>query len=206
MRREIIQINERLNLEAKEFIVDGEDCYALISLINTAKKGNDIIFGPSSGKERKASRLLGLFYENWTLRFTQVKDGAIMIPILPRRFHSQKKSDPYFRRALYEAYNRVCPYCGQPIDCIRSMEVDHILPKKYVRLPELNPYIEYLKERGFDVSKPDYVENYMPTHRYCNLDKRNYTNLFVLLARHERAEMKTRKVLELYKKYTSGID
>lgn len=206
LRREIIFINERLNLKAKEFIVDGEDQYALISLLNSVRRNIDIIFGPSSGKERKVSRLLGLFYENWTLRFTQVKDGSIIIPILPRRFHSQNKSDPYFRRALYEAYNRTCPYCGQPIDSIRSMEVDHILPKKYVRIPELKPYIDYLQERGFDISKPDYVENYMPTHGHCNLDKSNYTNLFVLLARHERAEMKTRKILELYKRFTEEID
>ncbi len=58
-----------------------------------------------------------------------------------------------------------------------------------------------LEECGFDVSKPDYVENFMPSHGSCNLDKSNSVELFVLLARHERAERMKRKVLKLYEKY-----
>ena len=200
LRREILIINERLNLRARELIVDGEDRHTMISLINAAK-GTGYVYGSNTGKERRASDLLGLFYENWTLHFTQVHDGMITIPILPREFHRQSKNDQAFRRALHEAYNRTCPYCGRVIDSIRDMQVDHILPQAYKDVPELQEYLRYLKERGFDIDKPDYVENYMPTHGYCNRDKSNRVELFALLARHERAQAKAKQVLKLLDRY-----
>lgn len=201
LRREILIINERLNLRARELIVDGEDRHTMISLINAAK-GTGYVYGSNTGKERRASDLLGLFYENWTLHFTQVHDGMITIPILPREFHRQSKNDQEaFRRALHEAYNRTCPYCGRVIDSIRDMQVDHILPQAYKDVPELQEYLRYLKERGFDIDKPDYVENYMPTHGYCNRDKSNRVGLFALLARHERAQAKAKQVLKLLDRY-----
>ena len=200
LRREIKEINEHLKLKPKEFIVDGEDHYSMISLLN-ATKGTGVVYGNDSGKERRAADLLGLFFENWTLKFTQVQNGVITIPILPKEFHKQSKNDQNFRRALYEAYNGICPYCGKPIDNIREMQIDHILPQKYKERPELKEYISYLEECGFDVSKPDYVENFMPSHGSCNRDKSNSVELFVLLARHERAERMKRKVLKLYEKY-----
>ncbi len=204
LRREIIEINERLNLKTKEFIVDGEDRYYLVSLLN-AVKGTGVVYGNDSGNERRAADLLGLFYENWTLKFTQVQNGVITIPILPKEFHKQSKNDQNFRRALYEAYNGICPYCGKPIDNIREMQIDHILPKKYKELPELKEYISYLEERGFDISKPDYVENYMPTHGHDNLDKSDFVELFTLLARHEIALRKTNKIVNLYEKYKKNL-
>ncbi|MEE0675394.1 MAG: COR domain-containing protein [Ruminococcus sp.] len=200
LRREIIEINERLNLKTKEFIVDGEDRYYLVSLLN-AVKGTGVVYGNDSGNERRAADLLGLFYENWTLKFTQVQNGVITIPILPKKFHDQSRDDQAFRRALYEAYNHICPYCNGIIDSIRDMQIDHILPQKYKELPELKEYISYLQECGFDVSKPDYVENYMPSHGRCNLDKSNNVELFSILARHEIAWRKTDRVLKLYEKY-----
>ncbi len=200
LRREIKEINEHLKLKPKEFIVDGEDRYSLIRLFN-AVKGTGVVYGDNSGNERRAADLFGLFYENWMLELTEVKDGVITIPILPKEFHKQSKDDQAFRRALYEAYNHICPYCNRIIDSIRDMQVDHILPQEYKECPELKKYFSYLQECGFDISKPDYVENYMPSHGYCNRDKSNNVELFVLLARHERAERMKRKVLKLYEKY-----
>lgn len=200
LRREILTINERLNLRATELIVDGKDRYTMISLINAAK-GAGVVYGPSTGNERRASELLGLFYEDWTLHFTQVRDGMITIPILPREFHRQGKNDQDFRLALYKSYHRICGCCGREIDSIRDMQVDHILPQKYKDVPELQEYIRYLTERGFDINKPDYVENYMPSHEYCNRDKSDRVELFALLARHERAQAKAKQVLKLYDRF-----
>lgn len=200
LRREILIINNRLNLHAVEWIVDGEDRYALIGLLSAAK-GTGYVYGPSTGEERRASDLLGLFYKDRALHFTQVHDGKITIPILPREFHRQSKDDQAFRRALYEAYNHICPYCGRVIDSIRDMQVDHILPQKYKDVPELQIYIRNLEELGFDSENPDYVENYLPVHGYCNRDKSDRVELFALLARHERAQAKAKQVLKLYDRF-----
>ena len=200
LRREIKEINEHLILKPKEFIVDGEDHYSMISLLN-AVKGTGIVYGNDSGNERRAADLLGLFYENWTLKFTQVQNGVITIPILPKEFHKQSENDQNFRRALYEAYNGICAYCGKPIYNIMEMQIDHILPQKYKERPELKEYISYLEECGFDVSKPDYVENFMPLHGPCNRAKSNNVELFPLISRHEIAWLKTDRVLKLYEKY-----
>ncbi|MEE0855706.1 MAG: COR domain-containing protein [Ruminococcus sp.] len=200
LRREIIEINERLKLKPTEFIVDGVDKYSLIRLFN-AVKGTGVVYG-DMGNVHRAADLLGLFYENWTLKFTQVQNGVITIPILPKEFHKQSnRNDQNFRRALYEAYNHICPYCNKNFDSVRDVQIDHILPQKYKERPELKEYISYLEECGFDVSKPDYVENFMPSHGYCNRDKSNNVELFSILARHERAERMKRKVLKLYEKY-----
>ena len=131
----------------------------------------------------------------------KIENKVIKVPILPRKFTYQRKDDPDFRRALYESYNKICPYCGQPINKISEMQVDHILPQEYKELPELKEYINYLRECGFDISKPDYVENYMPSHGDCNRTKSNHVNPFALVSFHEKAESKKRKVLELYQKY-----
>ena len=77
------------------------------------------------------------------------------------------------RYALFEAYNRVCPYCSNQITRFREMEVDHILPSEYRERPELKSYIDYLESCGFQLDKPDYIENYFPAHPWCNRDKSN---------------------------------
>ncbi|MBO4419144.1 MAG: leucine-rich repeat domain-containing protein [Oscillospiraceae bacterium] len=204
IRRELLAVNERLNLKANEFIVDGPDRYSLIMLYKAAK-GVGVVYGPATGEERVAAELLGQFYENWTVKLMRVeKNGVITIPILPRDYHECSKEDPIFRTALYEAYNRVCPYCKQPIHNIREMEIDHILPrnqKELKNLPELSDYLQYLKTRGFNTAAPDYIENFFPAHGECNRDKLNHIDIYALLARHEAAAAKTPKVLRLIEKY-----
>ena len=202
LRREILEINRNLNLEQNpiEFIVDGEDQFSLISLFR-AEQGAGVVYGQMSGREYNAAELLGRFYEDWTLKFTQVEDGKITIPILPRTFHPCKKSDPALRWALYQAYHKKCPFCNDPIITIEDMDVDHIFPSKYKNHAELTEYVKYLRARSFDTDKPDYVENYFIAHHKCNNKKRDFVEPFALLSRHEYAYRKTPEVLRLYKKY-----
>lgn len=111
------------------------------------------------------------------------------------------KSDHHLRIALYEQYHRICALCRQPLLNAREFEVDHIFPTKYKNHLELKKYVEYLKSCGFDTDNPDYVENYMPTHKSCNIDKSNYVDMFSLIVRHEVAYRKSKNVLRFYEKY-----
>ena len=202
LRRELGEINLRLNLGTKEYIVDGKDRYTLKSLLSAAK-GVGVVYGPETGEERNAAKLLGLFFEDWTLKFIQVEDGKITIPILPRSFHPGKQDDQNLRRALYEAYHKTCPYCRRQILEYSDMQVEHIFPSSYEEKPELSEYVKYLNDCGFNTKKPDYVENFLPVHRDCNRDRSNYVDCFSLSAWHTRAYSKSDAVLKLYKKYSN---
>ena len=202
LRRELGEINLRLNLGTKEYIVDGKDRYTLKSLLSAAK-GVGVVYGPETGEERNAAKLLGLFFEDWTLKFIQVEDGKITIPILPRSFHPGKQDDQNLRRALYEAYHQTCPYCRRQILEYSDMQVEHIFPSSYEEKPELSEYVKYLNDCGFNTKKPDYVENFLPVHRDCNRDRSNYVDCFSLSAWHTRAYSKSDAVLKLYKKYSN---
>ena len=200
LRREIDAVNKALNLKAKEFIVDGEDRYTVIQLLNAAKD-HAPVYGPNSGEKRDAEELLGRVYADWIIPYMKVESGSIIVPIVPPEFHKRAKSDPALRHALYEAYNGICQYCGKAIQNEREMQVDHILPTKYRVPPELEGYVNYLKESGFDLEQPDYVENYLPAHGSCNRDKTNLIRDYPLIFWHEIALRKSKKVLELAEKY-----
>ena len=199
LRWEILDINKQLNLKAKEFILDDEDRYSLISLIEAERDGENV--RGESGRKRRPAELLGRFYEDGTWKFSRVEKNNIIIPILPREYHARRKDDPNLRKALYSVYNGICPYCEKPIDAFGDMQVDHIFPAHYVELPELSDYVKYLEARGFDTSKPDYVENYFPVHSHCNREKSDTVLLYVLLKRHERAYSMTPAVLRKYETY-----
>ena len=203
LRRELQAVNRTLNLKAKEFIVDGEDRYTVIQLLNAAKDHSPV-YGPNSGEKRSAEALLGRVYADWIIPYMQVENGTIVVPILPREFHPRAKDDPALRSALYEAYNHICPYCGKPIQTVREMQVDHILPTKHRVPPELAGYVSYLRESGFETEKPDYVENYLPAHGSCNRDKTNLIHDYPLIFWHEIALRKSKKVLELIEKYSKS--
>ena len=196
LREEILRINGELGLSARDFIVDGADQYSVISLLNAASK-NSTVFGQNSGEERSARELLGNFFESWTIEGMRVENNAIVIPILPYEYHPAKKDDQKLRKALYKAYNGICPYCNKSLPDERSFEVDHIFPSHYQELPELKEYVKYLNDHGFNTAKPDYVENYFPAHHACNLDKSNHTEPFALLAWHHRAARMAPRVLRL---------
>lgn len=205
LREEIQTINQSLDRQAKDYIVkrvEGEtdpDEFTVVSLISAMKKDNSPVFG-KSGEEYSPSELLGEFYDDWSVKLMQVEDRKIVIPVLPREFHSCSKNDPALRYALYEAYNRICPYCGEPFGAISEMQVDHVLPTRYEDRPELQDYIAFLKSCGFDLKKPDYVENYLPSHGNCNRIKSNKVNEFTLPFRHEIAFRHAKRVLELMEK------
>jgi 5-methylcytosine-specific restriction endonuclease McrA len=197
LREEILGIDSALGLDARDFIVDdAEEQYSVVSLIEAAKDGSKV-YGQNTGKKQDARALLGDYFESWTIEGMEVRENALVIPILPYKYHRADKNDPRLRRALYEAYNGVCAYCGNPLRNFREMDVDHIFPSKYQERPELAEYVKYLNAHGFDTAKPDYVENYFPAHPSCNRDKSNHTEPFALLAWHHRAARMAPKVLEL---------
>ena len=127
----------------------------------------------------------------------RVENNAIVIPILPYEYHPARKDDRKLRKALYKAYNGICPYCNKSLPDERSFEVDHIFPSHYQELRELKEYVKYLNDHGFKTATPDYVENYFPAHHACNLDKSNHTEPFALLAWHHRAARMAQRVLRL---------
>lgn len=203
LREEILRINDDLGLKAKDLIVDGEDQYSVVSLLRASEKHSSV-FGNNSGAERDARDLLGDFYESRIIEDMRVENNTIIIPILPYEYHHCRQDDPDLRVALYDAYNHVCAYCGEPIRVFREMEVDHIFPSKYQKLPELEEYVKYLNGHGFNTEKPDYVENYFPAHRVCNGDKSNRTEPFSLMAWHLRAARIAPRVLRLIDEQKKG--
>ena len=78
--------------------------------------------------------------------------------------------------------------------------MDHILPTEYRERPELQSYLDYLSSCGFNIEKPDYIENYFPTHGYCNRDKSNRVNEFTLPYWHDIAAQHAPRVLRLMEK------
>lgn len=198
LRKEIVEINQRLNLNADEFILDGKTEFLLEDVV-AAAQDNANIYG--RGKKYNARKLLGEFYEESIIQSMQIENDTIIIPISHREYHHCSKNNTAFRNALYDAYNRICPYCGQTIQNIRDMEVDHILASNYIDRPELHSYLTYLASCGFCIDQPDYIENYFPTHSYCNLDKSNRVNEFSLPYWHDIALQHTPKVMRLMEKY-----
>lgn len=198
LRSELIQINENLHLNAKEYISHGKDAFSITSLIKAAKK-DSCVFGDEND-DLKATELLGKLFDEWTTKFI-VETGRIIVPVIPREYHPMKKNNAALRFALFEAHKRICPYCGLPIRRLDEMEIDHILPSNYRNVPELDSYITYLNSRGFDTSNPDYIENYLPIHRHCNIRKSNFVDIFSFLSWHNLAELKTPRVLKLIKEY-----
>ncbi len=200
IREEILDINTVLNLTATENIIDGKDTYSITALISAAKD-SDKVYGSTTGKLEYASKLLGRFYDEWTIKMITVQDRTITIPLLPMEYHPCSPQDDALRQALYEVYHRTCAYCGNRIASLREMQIEHIFPKHYKVQEDLQVYIDYLNAKGFNTEKPDYVENYLPVHGPCNLDKSNYVELFALLARHEKAAKNASRVLKLKEKY-----
>jgi len=194
---QIRDINRRLNLRAEEYIMDGKADFLLEDVVEAAERGGTV---SRRGVKRSAGELLGDFYEESVIPSIRVQDGVIQIPWVKREFTPCKKDHKPLRHAIFEAYNWICPYCGNPLT-YREMQVDHILPARYPAPAALKPYIEYLKQMGFDVDHPDYIENYFPSHGPCNRDKSNRVNEFTLPYWHLIAAQRAKKVIELMRKY-----
>lgn len=198
LRKDILEVNKKLNLQAKEFVLDEADEFALEAILQAAEDDADL-YG-RCGKQN-ARVLLERFYEQAATQTMQVNDSLLIIPITAREFHPCPKENKALRFGLYEAYNRICPYCGNHISSLREMQVDHIFPTKYKDNQSLRPYLEYLLTSGFDIEKPDYIENYFPSHSHCNRDKSNRVSQFSLPYWHDIAYQQTPNVLRLMEKY-----
>ena len=198
LRKEIGEINQRLLLSANEVILDGEDEFPLEAVLRAAEKGASM-FG--RGGEYSAEKLLGRYYERVAVQTMRVENKKIVISIPEREYHHCAKSNRALRHALYEAYNRICPYCGNPIDTFEEMEVDHILATNSQNMPELELYFNYLDSCKFKREKPDYIENYFPSHRRCNRKKSDRINEYSLPYWHDVAAQHAPKVMELMQKY-----
>ncbi len=123
-------------------------------------------------------------------------------------YHLYKKEDPCLRKAIYEAYNGKCLYCGRLLKP-REMQVDHILARKAVRSDdrEFNEYLIELRENGFDPEKPDYIENYVLCCGPCNLEKRNHNfEVSHLRYYHDTAMKKAEGILRKTEAYKTGTD
>ncbi len=199
LRAELQEVNNALGLTAKEFIMDGTDAFALQTLLS-AYRDNCKVYS-DSGEVRDPGELLGRTFTGWDLYNFAVRGRTIVLNIPEREYHPRRKDDRALRYALYEAYHRTCPYCKQPFRNFEEFQVDHILPEKWGPAPELRPYLDYLRETGFDLDMPDYIENYFPAHPSCNRSKTNSMDIFTLPFRHEVAARRTKQVLGEIKKY-----
>ena len=118
-------------------------------------------------------------------------------------YHKQSKTDPYFRKALLEAYGRRCAFCGYPLQP-SIMQVDHIIPIKAEKMEndEINAYLDELRINGFDLDHPDYIENYLPVCPTCNQRKGNrYLKVANLRYYHDLASQKASEIISLMDRY-----
>ena len=124
--------------------------------------------------------------------------------IQPYVYVKRKKENTLLRKALYHAYGEKCMYCGETIP-YKQMQVDHILATNHVDPgdDETKKYIEELEKNGFDISNPDYVENYLPACADCNtrIKRDKIFSVSTMRFYHEVAMWHTPKVLELWEKY-----
>ena len=207
LRREIIGVNDALGLTAKEMIAgEGKDVFGIKKLLNTYRKGNDSLFGDDSDEEYSAYDLLNRFFDPYTIAGMTVDDkGKVRIEV----YHYNKKSqnNQLLRKALYHAYGEKCVYCSEKLTRIAYMDVDHILAVNHVdpRDKGTQTYLAELERRGMkheNGQRPDYVENYLPSCRQCNIKKSNEIfSAEMLRSYHGIALKNTPKVLNLLERY-----
>lgn len=204
IRREIIGVNEALGISSREAVASGEDVFTVISLLNTYKKGDNRVFGDKTGKEQDAFKLLNSFYDAVTINGMNVDERG-RIKIETYNCCEQRKSKDAFRKAIYHAYNKKCAYCGEPIK-YSDMQIDHILATRHVdpKDAETRMYLAELAERGLDLEKPDFIENYLPSCRHCNGSEGKSNRIFeigTLRFYHDLALQHTPEVIRLLEQY-----
>ncbi len=202
LRREVKEVNLALNLTAREEISVGSDSFTLVSLINANNARAPYVYGQNTGNQFEPYKLLNAFFSDRMINSMEVDaDGEPFIQ--PYVYVKRKKENTLLRKALYHAYGEKCMYCGEPI-AYKEMQVDHILATNHVDPgdDETKKYIEELEKNRFDISNPDYVENYLPVCGPCNRLKLNKVfGVSTLRFYHEAAMWHTPKVLELWEKY-----
>ena len=204
LREEILGVNRDLNLTARELIAAGKDEFPVAQLLRSHQRGYESCFGDKTDREYGIRELLEPFFDPWTLANLEAAEGSIRIR--PYEYHRVPKSNPYLRRAIWEEYRKKCVYCGQTL-MQKEIEIDHVLATN--RVPDADPgvklYLAQLKQRGVDLEKPDYVENYLLSCKNCNDTKNNKTwELESLRHYHDMALEHTPGILQKMEKYAEG--
>ena len=201
LREEILSICQSLNLKTTEMIVTGDDCFPVLQLLKTFRKGQDEIVGSTSGKDYAVIGLLEHFFDSWTIANMETIGSELYLR--PYQYHPANKEDAIFRTALLDAYQSECAYCHcylEPCD----MQVDHILAtnRKLTDDSHVKLYLAELQKRHFNLNAPDYIENFFPSCGRCNRAKSNDTRDAVTLREyHAIALNHTPKVLRLMEKH-----
>ena len=200
IRDEILAINRELNISAEEYIVKGEDEFFVARLIKSYRNNKKTVEGSRTGDEYDPFELLAGVYDIFSIACLEEREGKL-IP-RPYMFHEQDKGDRIFREALWTAYDATCVYCGVKLPRLFDMDVDHVLPTAFKSQLEntdnsTRSYIKRLEAQGFNLDKPDYIENYLPSCRHCNTGMGNrIMNADNLRSYHEKAFRKTPDVLK----------
>ena len=206
LRTEILSVSDGLNLKAKELVADGRDSFPLVQLVQAYKNRNDVWWGNETGDKFSVKELLGRFFDTETVDCLDIdKDGRLVIGPYP--YHRRNKNDPTLRRAVWEAYGKKCQYCNLPLS-YDELQIDHILATNHLKSRDnrTDLYLAELAQRGFDLKKPDYIENYFPSCGKCNRGKSNATRDAVTLREyHAIARDKLDDVLALDAKYKASF-
>lgn len=201
IRNEILAINRELNISAEEYIVKGEDEFFVARLIKSYRNNKKTVEGSRTGDEYDPFELLAGVYDIFSIACLEEREGKLITREC--RFHERdknKKADS-FRQALWEAYGEKCVYCGRELSSLDDMQVDHILPTEFAKQLKnadgrSKSYIKRLEAQGFNLDKPDYIENYFPCCGRDNCKKRNkIMTADSMCFYHEEAFRKTPDVL-----------
>ena len=200
LREEILGVNRDLNLTARELVAVGKDEFPMAQLLRSHQRGYESCFGDKTDREYRIPELLEPFFDPWTLANLEAEAGSIRVR--PYEYHRVPKENPQLRKAVWEVYGKRCNYCHVPLE-FDELQIDHILAVK--RLPprdnRVTVYLARLKQRGFDLDAPDYVENYFPACGRCNRSKSNATrDAFALMEYHADALAHTPAVLQKLEK------
>ena len=196
LRKMITRINITHNFESREYIVDDDKAILIEDLVQYLRNEAE------TEEKRNARKLLSDFFEGEQIDCMYICESSGRMDVKPFEYHMCKKNDRYLREALYNTYKN-CPYCGMRL-VYADMQVDHILPTKREKDKDykVREYLAWLSSKGFNLDKPDYIENYLPSRPSCNRKKTNKTmSLSCLLFFHEIARENASKVIELLEAY-----
>ncbi len=115
-----------------------------------------------------------------------------------------KKSDKDVRSALWQAYDKKDYYKGTEIE-YRELEVDHIVPEEVFRDEERKrkTFKELKLEENFE---KDSLENYVPTRRNTNSQKKDNVDYVVVKMALDKAKQMKPKVEKLIEEYNKETD
>jgi 5-methylcytosine-specific restriction endonuclease McrA len=75
------------------------------------------------------------------------------------------------RAAIWQAHDYRCIYCTEHV-VFADLDIDHIIPEYLKEKPE--QLSDLLKDYELDDFDIDGLQNLVPSHRHCNLQKRGH--------------------------------